>query len=326
MSSTLQAAVIGLGNISSVHIEQWQKADGVELVAGADINAEAVAKAQDAHGIRGFTDWREMLDKIEPDVVSICTPPAMHREMGVECLQRGVSVMCEKPLAADVPDGEEIAATAREAEAKFMVAYCHRWHPTIIAVKEVLDAGTIGRSLMFRCAFAGWNIFSGNHRANLKLAGGGALMDNGSHAADIYQYLLGRIANVSCRAGTKVQDMETDDVAIMIFEGQNGCYGEIIVGYSLPGSHTEFRIIGDKGFLRLDDYFAGPVKIWLRETQQWSEHAAPPGNRFDGEFAHFLAAVRGETELLSTADTALHVQKAIGAAYEDARRKGVPVS
>jgi predicted dehydrogenase len=266
-----------------------------------------------------------MLDEAGLDVVSICTPPYLHREMAEEALGRGINVMCEKPIAASTEDAEAIAAAAREAAALLMVAYCHRWHPPIMKAKQLIDAGILGQPLLYRCAFAGWIEFAGNHRAIKSQAGGGALMDNGSHATDIYQYLFGRVANVSCRAGTRLQDMETDDVALMIFEGENGCYGEVLVGYSLPGDHTEFKIVGDKGVMRLDDYFSGPIRFQPKGASEWLEHEVPAGDRFQGEFANFLAAVRGEAQLSSTAETALHVHKVIAGAYEDAARHGVPV-
>lgn len=325
MADTLRAGIIGLGNISGAHIAQYQKAAGVELAAGADIDEAAVQAAADKHGFQPYTDWRLMLDEAALDVVSICTPPFLHREMAVEAMQRGIHVLCEKPIAASTEDAEAMAAAARDMDAKLMIAYCHRWHPPIQKVKQLVEAGVVGRPLLFRCAFAGWAEFAGDHRAIKSQAGGGALMDNGSHATDIYQHLFGEVANVSCRAGTLMQDMETDDVAVMIFEGENGCFGEVIVGYSLPGDHTEFKIVGDKGVLRLDNYFAGPVRFQPRDSREWLEHDAPAGDRFVGEFAHFLAAVRGEAELISTAHTALHVHRVITAAYADAAVRGVTV-
>ncbi len=326
VSDTLRAGVIGLGGISAVHIANWKAAEGVELVAGADVRPEAVEKAAAQHGFDGYTDWRRMLDEAALDVVSVCTPPFLHREMALEAMGRGIHVMCEKPIAATTEDAEAMAAAARTSAAKLMIAYCHRWHPTIVKTKELIDAGVLGKALFFRCAFAGWVDFSTDHRASKKQAGGGALMDNGSHAADIYQFLFGKVANVSCRAGTLLQDMETDDVALMIFEGENGCFGEVLVGYSLPGDHTEFKIVGEKGVLRIDDYFAGPVKFQPRGSSEWTEHPVAPGDRFQGEFANFLAAVRGEAELISTAETALHVHRVIMAAYADAAARGVPVA
>lgn len=325
MADTLGAGVIGLGGISGVHIASYRKADGVELVAGADIDEATVEASAAKHGFKGYADWREMLQEEELDIVSVCTPPFLHREMAVEAMQRGIHVMCEKPIAATTEDAEAMAVAARELDAKLMIAYCHRWHPTILKAKQLIDAGVLGKPLFFRCAFAGWNELSGNHRAMMSQAGGGALMDNGSHAADIYQFLLGKIANVSCRAGTLLQDMETDDVAIMIFEGENGCFGEVIAGYSLPGNHSEFKIVGEKGTMRIDDYFAGPVMFQPKGASEWLEHEVAPGDRFAGEFAHFLAAVRGEAELISTAETALHVHRVIAGAYSDAASKGVSV-
>ncbi len=325
MSDTLKAGVIGLGGISAQHISNYRKAEGVELAAGADIDKAAADATAAKYGFKGFDDWRKMLDEVEPDVVSICTPPFLHREMAVECLQRGIHVMCEKPIASTMEDAEAMAAAAGEHDAQLMVAYCHRWHPTIKKVKQLLDADVLGKPLFYRCAFAGWVEFADNHRASKTQAGGGALMDNGSHATDIYQFLMGKVSNVSCRAGTLLQSMETDDVAVMIFEGENGCFGEVLVGYSLPGDHTEFKIVGEKGVIKIEDYFSGPVLFQPKGTGEWLAHEVTPGDRFEGEFGNFLAAVRGEAELLSTAETALHVHKVIAAAYADAQAKGQSV-
>ncbi len=322
----LRAAIIGLGGISAAHIGGWKEAEGVEPVAGADIAEEAVARAEQQHGIAGYADWREMLDAEEPDLVSICTPPFLHPEMAGECLERGVHVMCEKPMAADVPGAEQMAAAAADADAILQIAYCHRFHGPAMRMKQLIDDGILGRPVFFRGAFCGLSNMEGNHRGVMAQAGGGALMDNGSHAVDLYQYMLGRIANVSCRAGTFLQDMETDDVAVMLFEGEAGCYGEVLVGYSMPPQFTEWRIAGEKGVLALENYMAGPVRFWSAETDEWTDHECDTSrSRFQRQFAHFVECIREGTQPRSNAETALHTQRAIGAAYEASRRKGVTV-
>ncbi len=323
---SLRAAIIGLGNISNTHIVGWKEAEGVEPVAGADINEAAVAAAEEKYGITGYTDWRKMLDEVRPDLVSICTPPFLHPEMTCECLERGIHVMCEKPMAADVTGAEQMAEAAEDSDALLQIAFCHRFHGPVLKLKELLDEGVLGKPIFFRGCFTGLANQEDDHRASLAQAGGGALMDNGSHAADIYQYLLGRIANVSCRAGTFLQKMETDDVAVMIFEGENGCYGEIIVGYSMPPQFTEWRIAGENGVLELATYFSGPVRLWSRATDEWTEYECDNSQtRFQRQFAHFIECVREGKQPRSNAQTALHTQRAIGAAYEAARLKGVRV-
>ncbi|MGC9318225.1 MAG: Gfo/Idh/MocA family protein [Armatimonadota bacterium] len=323
---SLRAAIIGLGGISGAHITGWDETPEVQPVAGADINEDAVAAAEENHGLTGYSDWREMLDAEEPDLVSICTPPFLHPEMAVECLERGVHVMCEKPMAADVEGAEAMAEAAASADALLMIAYCHRFHGPVLELKRLLEEGVLGRPVLFRGCFTGLSNQEGDHRAKLQQAGGGALMDNGSHAADIYQFLLGRIANVSCRAGTFLQEMETDDVALMIFEGENGCIGEILVGYSIPPQFTEWRITGEKGLLELETYFAGPVRFWSSASDEWRTYAPDISEtRFQRQFAHFVECINSGAEPISNAQTALHTQRAICAAYEAAQSEGIAV-
>jgi predicted dehydrogenase len=320
----MKVAVIGLGGISNTHISQWQKLP-VELAAGSDINAEAVAKAEEK-GLKGYGDWRLMLDEVQPDVVSICTPPFLHCEMASECLQRGIHVLCEKPMEATLERAEALAEVAASASAKLMIAYCHRFHGPVMKLKEVLDSGLLGKPMFFRGAFTGMVKFTTNHRANLKMAGGGSLMDNGSHAADLYQFLLGKFARVSCRAGTILQDMETDDVGVILFTGENGCFGEIIAGYSLPGEFTEWIITGEKGVLALPNYFAGPVRFREHDAKEWQEFECDNSEtRFDRMFRHFVECVEQDQEPLSTAQTALHIQRVIAKAYAEAKAPGLEV-
>lgn len=321
---SLKVAIIGLGNISGTHIAQWKKlADEATIVAGSDVNAEAVAAKAKEHDFKGYSDWRLMLDEVQPDIVSICTPPFLHREMGVECLQRGLHVLCEKPMTATLEDAEALAEAATGAAGKLMVAYCHRFHGPIMKLKAVLDSGIMGKPVFFRGGFTGMVNFTANHRSSLRMSGGGSLMDNGSHAADLYQFLLGKIANVSCRAGAILQDMETDDVGIMLFTGENGCYGEVIAGYSLPDEFTEWIITGEKGVISLPDYFSGPVRFRLHDSQEWQDFPCDNSeSRFDRQFRHFLECVKTGQEPLSNAQSALHIQRVITAAYEDATNPG----
>ena len=321
----LRAAIVGLGGISRTPFDGWTETEGVEPVAGAEVNAEAVARAVE-QGLTGYSDWREMLDTEKPDIVSICTPPFLHPEIASEALKRGIHVVSEKPMAADVPGARVMAKAAAESDALLMVAYCHRFHGPILKLKELLDEGILGKPIFFRGCFTGLSDMEHNHRGSLRQAGGGALMDNGSHAVDLYQFLLGRIANVSCRAGTFLQQMETDDVALMIFEGEKGCYGEVLVGYSVPPQFTEWRIAGAKGVLSLDDYGSGPVRFWSRETNEWTEYECDNSlTRFQRQFQHFIECIRDGRQPCSNAETALHTQQAIAAAYQSARGKGLPV-
>ncbi len=321
---SLRAAVIGLGGISAAHLGGWAKAEGVDVIAGADVNEEAVKSAVDTHGLAGYTDWERMLDEEKPDLVSVCTPPFLHREMASAALERGIHVMCEKPMAGTIEDAEALADVAASADALLMIAFCHRFHGPAMKMKELLDSGILGVPLFFRGTFPGGKDMSTNHRGVLAQAGGGALMDNGSHALDLYTYLMGPIANVSCRAGTRVQEIETDDVALVIFEGENGCYGEVLVGYAMPKGFDEWRVAGSEGVVEIVDYMAGPVRSWDAATDEWTEHECDTSlSRFDRQFAHFIECIASGQQPRSNAETALHTQRVVGAAYEAAEVKGI---
>ena len=103
--SALTVAVIGCGDVSSVHFDAISAIPGVELIAVCDVDPGRLNDAVATHSSRGYSDYLQLLDAESPDVVHICTPHHLHADMAVACLQRNVNVLLEKPLATTVSDG-----------------------------------------------------------------------------------------------------------------------------------------------------------------------------------------------------------------------------
>ena len=154
----LRAAIIGLGNIGSrfdadpkrrgvwTHAGAYERADGLVLAAGADPDAEARAVFAAMRGIRDvFADYREMLDRVKPDIVSICTPPEMHVEMGHSALDAGVrGIFCEKPLAASLADARGLIDACRKRGVALAVNHTRRWDREWLWPKALVAQGMIG--------------------------------------------------------------------------------------------------------------------------------------------------------------------------------------
>jgi predicted dehydrogenase len=123
-----------------------------------------------------------------------------------------------------------------------------------------------------------------------------------------------------------MSEMETDDVGIILFTGENGCFGEIIAGYALPGEFTQWIITGTEGVLEVADYWGGPIRVRAHDSQDWREFACDNSQtRFQRQFAHFLECVQTDAEPQSNGQTALHISRVMDAAYKEAENPGVAV-
>jgi len=303
-----------------VHRQQYQAHPEATVVAVMDIRPEAAAAAAAQSGARAYTDLAAMLAQEELHAVSICTPPGTHRDQAIACLEAGVAVLCEKPLAATVPQAEDIVAAVQRTGVLLMTAYCHRYHPPIQGAKRLLEEGRIGQPLLFHCVFSGRTIQEGLFRGNKALGGGGCLMDNGSHAVDLFRFLIGEVRHASGRAATVIQNIETDDVGVALLEADGPVYGTIQCSFSTLVGRAAVEIYGSAGTIQVN-YWAGVPDLQVRTAgdSAWEAVDCPDQpDRFAREIANFLAAAQGREEPLVTAEDGLRVQRVMDAIYRSA--------
>ena len=138
-----RTCVIGVGFIGAAHIEALRRLGNVEVVAVSDV-PNAAAKAEANCVPRGYDDYREMIDAEKPDVVHICTPNASHYEMAMYAMERGIPVVCEKPLTRTLEEAKELAAYAREHKIITGVNFNCRWYPQVMQARAMVESGEVG--------------------------------------------------------------------------------------------------------------------------------------------------------------------------------------
>jgi predicted dehydrogenase len=206
MSKTLRAALIGAGAIAvNGHIPAYQQAEGVEIAAICDVNSDRVAKVAAEIGIPGaFTDYKDMLATVKPDLVSVCSPNALHCAMACDALEAGAHVICEKPMCLTYADAERMLATAKAAGRTLTIGHHMRYQPATVKAHEMIQQGALGQvyyvkaSYLRRSGIPGY----GSWFTNRDLAGGGAMMDIGCHMLDLSLWLMGHPKPVSVSAST----------------------------------------------------------------------------------------------------------------------------
>ena len=140
----LKVAVVGVGGISGAHIPVWEEMEDAELIALCDIRPEQMEKYEN---IKHYTDFEEMLNNEEIDILDICLPTFLHADYAVKAMERGINVICEKPISLNEEDINRVYSTAEKYNVKFMVAQVLRFWPEYELLKEIYDTKKYGKLL-----------------------------------------------------------------------------------------------------------------------------------------------------------------------------------
>ncbi|BCS32064.1 NADH-dependent dehydrogenase [Luteitalea sp. TBR-22] len=201
MRRPLRGVGIGAGYFAPFQYEAWSRIPEVEIVALADLGEERALPILQRYGVsRYYADWREMIDREAPDFVDIITPPDTHEEMCRYAADRGVHIICQKPLAPTLETSRRIVEHARAAGVRFMVHENFRWQPWYRAIKQVREAGTIGEfthvAFMMRMG-DGWGPDAYLSRQPFFRDYPRLLVhETGVHFIDTFRFLLGDIDSV----------------------------------------------------------------------------------------------------------------------------------
>jgi D-apiose dehydrogenase len=258
MSMTeIRGALIGCGFFSINHLHGWRGAEGASIVAICDRNSERLAAVGDQFGIANrYSDAEALLTNEKIDFVDIATTVPSHKALVEMAAQRGVAVICQKPFAASLSDAKAMVAACERAGAPLMVHENFRWQRPIRAVREMIDAGAIGKPFWGRVSFrSAFDVFSGQPY----LAEGKRFIieDLGIHILDIARFLFGDVSRLAARAKRVNAKIKGEDVATMLLDHENGLSSIVDCSYATrlavePFPQTLIEIDGTTGTLRLN--------------------------------------------------------------------------
>lgn len=140
----LKVGLVGVGGISGAHIPVWEAMEDATLTAICDIRQERLDKYPEK---RHYTDFDEMLEKEEFDILDICLPTYLHADFVVKAMNKGINVICEKPISLKEEDVQRVYSTAEKNGVKFMVAQVLRFWPEYELLKEIYDTKKYGKLL-----------------------------------------------------------------------------------------------------------------------------------------------------------------------------------
>jgi len=264
----LAAAVIGLGAMGINHARVYGEMEGVELVAAADPAAERrrlATRPPSAGSLRTYADYREMLARERLDLVSVAVPTRLHREVALAALERRVATLVEKPIAADLEEGQAILTAAEKAGCQLMVGHVERFNPAVQELKRRLEAGELGRVFLARAERVG--PFSQRTRDV------GVVQDLATHDIDVMRFLLASEVErvyAETEAGLRT---EHEDLLSAVMRFRSGVVGLLEVNWLTPAKVRRLALVGEAGMFVVD-YLTQELVFYERES---TEAACPPG-------------------------------------------------
>lgn len=346
-------ALIGCGRISFKHIEGFVSLqDKLEFVAACDPNIERAKekvkeyqnKTQEKFAsAQTFTNYQEMLKKVQPDIVTIATESGNHKDIALACFLANTHVICEKPMALSTQDADDMIQAAKKSKKKLGVSYQNRFNPPIIKLREAVEAKRFGKILHGMIQIR-WN--RNNHYYDqAKWRGtwqqdGGTLMNQCTHGIDLLQWMMGEDA-VRVQAQTRrfLRPIEAEDFGAAIVEFASGAVG-IIEGSAAvyPKNLNEtLSIFGQKGTAVIGGLAVNKIETWRfadSETVGDSEESILKLNEDDPPtvygfghsplFANFIEAIEQNKEPAVTGEDAKKSMEIILAIYKS-QKTGLPV-
>jgi UDP-N-acetylglucosamine 3-dehydrogenase len=155
MASSLRIAVVGVGQIGKVHMNAFKNVKNAEVVAVVDLIEERAKEVKETYGVPDYyVDYRKVLERDDIDAIDICVPTYVHEEIAVASARANKHFLCEKPMTLSMESADRMLAEAEKAGVTHMVAFCRRFDNEWNKVRELIQAGVIGRPVVWRSIIA----------------------------------------------------------------------------------------------------------------------------------------------------------------------------
>jgi predicted dehydrogenase len=281
-----------------------------------DIREQVARSVADQYRCKSYKDYQQVLEENHVDAVIICTPPNTHSEIAIFFLENGVHVICEKPFAINSAQATLMVQKAEEKECLLMMASKFRYVEDIIRAKGIVESGILGDIVLFENVFCSKVDMKGRWNSNKEVAGGGVLVDNGSHSVDIARFLLGPVAKVQTEEGKRVQKLEVEDTARLYFRTKSDVLGAVDLSWSIHKEQESYvDLFGTEGVLsigwRYSKYRQSEKLHWVTFGRGYDKLAA-----FSAQIKNFVDSIKGIAMPLINAADGLESVKVIEAAYK----------
>ena len=342
----IKVGVIGTGGISGVHLGGYSRNPDVEIYALCDINEKNLAKRAEEYKVsRTFTDYREMLALKELDAVSVCTWNSAHAECAIAALRAGKHVLCEKPMALNTAQAQEMEKAAKENGKLLMIGFVRRFGNDCAVLKDFIDSGSFGEIYYAKAQYLRRKGCPGGWFGDKSRSGGGPLVDLGGHVIDLCRYLMGGPQPVSVYGATSnkrgdrrhIKDgrgysstvvskddiFDVEDMATALIRFDNGAVLSVEASFSLNIEKDvgNIELFGTKAGCKLDPELTifTDMNDYLANVKLAQSTALSFDGLFDNEINHFVECIETGKPCRNPAQDGVTLMKILDGIYESAR-------
>lgn len=270
----MKYALIGCGRISTNHVKAAVN-NKLEIVGVCDILPKKMEEILEKHelekqeSIHRYTDYKELIEKEKPVLVSIATESGNHAEIALYCIEKGVNVIIEKPMAMSIEDANKIIELAEEKHVKVSACHQNRFNVAVQELRTAIEAGRFGR-LSHGSIHVRWNRNHGYYdQASWRgtwAQDGGALMNQCIHGIDLLRWIMGdEVEEVYGATRQQFHDyLEAEDVGMAVVKFKNGAIGTIEGTTNVYPKNLEetLYIFGENGTVKVGGTSTNNIDVW----------------------------------------------------------------
>jgi len=248
----VRVGILGAGNISETHARAAAAIPGTEIVAVTGKNLARAERLASAYGAKAYDDLDAFLSHRPMDVVAIGSPSGLHAEQGIAACRRGLHVLVEKPIDITVERADRLIEAARTAGVALGVFFQDHVQPDLVRLHDAILAGRLGRPMLASARVKWYRppeyYGQSKWRGTWALDGGGALMNQGIHTADLLLWLLGPVSRVAARTATSLHAIEVEDTVVALLEFESGAMATLeATTAAYPGYRRRVELTGTEG-------------------------------------------------------------------------------
>ena len=270
----MKYALIGCGRIAVNHMKAAIN-NNLEIVAVCDIKEEKMEELLAKYGlekdtsIKRYTDYQKMIEELKPELASIATESGIHAEIALNCIERGVNLRIEKPMAMSIEDADKIIDLAEKKNVKVSACHQNRFNVAIQKLRKALEDGRFGK-LSHGSIHVRWNRNAGYYEQapwrGTWEQDGGALMNQCIHGIDLLRWMMGdEIEEIYGATRQQFHDyLEAEDVGMAVIKFRNGAIGTIEGTTNVYPKNLEetLYIFGENGTVKIGGTSTNNIDVW----------------------------------------------------------------
>lgn len=282
----MKYALIGCGRIAVNHMKAAINNE-LEIVAVCDVIKEKMEDLLAKYGlekdesIKRYTDYKKMVEELKPELASIATESGIHAEIALHCIDKGVNLIIEKPMAMSIEDANKIIDLAEEKNVKVSACHQNRFNVAIQKLRKAVESGRFGK-LSHGSIHVRWNRNAGYYEQapwrGTWEQDGGALMNQCIHGIDLLRWMMGdEIEEIYGATRQQFHDyLEAEDVGMAVIKFKNGAIGTIEGTTNVYPKNLEetLYIFGENGTVKIGGTSTNNIDVWdfAVETEEDKEN------------------------------------------------------